>query len=108
MSISPINMTTVNPSSPQDQSQGLSQPQASGQAQGTSQAQEMSQAQGASQTQGSEPSLKQVQHAVDQINNVVQTANTDVRFKVDHSSGRVVVQVMDTHNNEVLRQIPSK
>ena len=86
MSISPINMTTVNPYSAPDQSQ----------------------TQGSSQAHGSEPSLKQVQHAVDQINNVVQNSNKDVQFKLDHSNGKVVVQVMDTQNHQVIRQIPSK
>lgn len=110
MSISPVNVTTVNQYSAPDQSQG--QVQGSNQTQGSNQSQESSQVQGQSQTQGSghtaEPSLKQIQAAVDKINNVVHSANTDVQFKVDHSSGRVVVQVMDTHNHEVLRQIPSK
>jgi len=52
--------------------------------------------------------VKQVQHAVDQINNVVQNSNKDVQFKLENSNGKVVVQVMDTQNHQVIRQIPSK
>ena len=94
MSISPINMTTITQYQPAGQDQVPSQN--AGQSQNTA------------PSQGTEPSVKQVQHAVDQINNVVQNSNKDVQFKLENSNGTVVVQVMDTQNHQVIRQIPSK
>ncbi len=62
----------------------------------------------ASQPQNGEPTQAQLNHAVNQINDVIQTSNKDVLFSVDNQSGRFVVKVMDTQTNEVIRQIPSK
>jgi flagellar protein FlaG len=61
-----------------------------------------------SQSQQGEPTQAQLNHAVNQINDVIQTSNKDVLFSVDNQSGRFVVKVMDTQTNEVIRQIPSK
>ncbi len=113
MSISPINMTTITQYQPASQDQVSNQNQVQNQAPSQSQAPSQDQApvqnQAApNQSQGTEPSVKQVQHAVDQINNVVQNSNKDVQFKLENSNGKVVVQVMDTQNHQVIRQIPSK
>ncbi|MBY0578120.1 MAG: flagellar protein FlaG [Burkholderiales bacterium] len=55
-----------------------------------------------------EPTLDQLRQAVNQINQEIQFANKDIKFSLDNQSGRVVVKVMDTQTNEVIRQIPSK
>ena len=55
-----------------------------------------------------EPSLEQIKQAVNQINQTIQSVNKDVQFSVDQQSGRVIVKVVDTQNNQVIRQIPSK
>jgi len=109
MSISPINMTTITQYQPASQDQVSNQSQAPSQSQAPNQDQAPVQNQAApNQNQGTEPSVKQVQHAVDQINNVVQNSNKDVQFKLENANGKVVVQVMDTQNHQVIRQIPSK
>ena len=55
-----------------------------------------------------EPSIDQLKQTVDQINQNIQLVNKDIQFSVDQQSGRVVVKVVDTQNNQVIRQIPSK
>lgn len=46
--------------------------------------------------------------AVQQINDFVQTVQRDLRFSVDEGTGRVVVTVRDSKTDEVIRQIPSE
>lgn len=53
------------------------------------------------------PNTEQVKQAVDKINAVVQGFDREVLFSVDHDSGKIVVKVMDTARNVVIRQIPS-
>lgn len=57
---------------------------------------------------GNSPSLEQVQQATNQINKVVQNYDQSLQFAVDQSSGKVLVQVVDTTNHKVIRQIPSQ
>lgn len=111
MSISSANMTTITQNfqslSVQDPGSAPNTGSApnAGQAQNTGPAPNTGQAQNTAQ---GEPSVKQVQQALDQINSFVQSSNKDVQFSLDHSSGKILVQVMDTQNNQVIRQIPSK
>ncbi|TCT06967.1 flagellar protein FlaG [Paralcaligenes ureilyticus] len=52
-------------------------------------------------------SVEQVKQAVSKINTMVQGFDREVLFSVDHDSGKIVVKVMDTARNVVIRQIPS-
>ena len=58
-------------------------------------------------TRAAEPlSTKDLSSAVDHINELVQQIHRELRFSVDDSSGRVVIKVLDSETEEVLRQIP--
>ncbi|NNM82276.1 MAG: flagellar protein FlaG [Burkholderiales bacterium] len=61
-------------------------------------------------TQNTEPAhtVDQVKQAASQINKVIQSFDQSLQFVVDQSTGKVLVQVVDTANNQVIRQIPSK
>jgi flagellar protein FlaG len=54
-----------------------------------------------------EPSLQQVQQAVQAINRVLQTSSSSLEFSVDQSTHRTIVRVVDTESGELIRQIPS-
>ena len=50
-----------------------------------------------------------VQQALDQVRKAVNNVAPDsLQFSVDSSSGKMVIQVMDTQTNQVLQQIPSE
>ncbi len=49
-----------------------------------------------------------VSEAVNAINAQVQRVSQNLKFFVDHDSGRVVVKVMDGETDKVIRQIPSE
>ena len=55
-----------------------------------------------------EPSVGQVQQAVQKINTNLAAQSQGIEFSIDSSSHRIVVKVVDQSNNEVIRQIPSK
>jgi flagellar protein FlaG len=61
--------------------------------------------QGASQTGVPAENLDK---AVERINRELQGANRGLRFSIDDQSGRIVVKVVDTKTDEVVRQIPSE
>jgi flagellar protein FlaG len=46
--------------------------------------------------------------AVDTINRRLQDSSQQLRFAVDHDSGRMVVRVVDTATDQTIRQIPSE
>lgn len=46
--------------------------------------------------------------AVDQMNSMAQAFHRSVRFNLSHESGKVQVNVVDTDNDKVIREIPSK
>lgn len=50
---------------------------------------------------------QQVQQAVLTINRVLQTSNSNLEFRIDQSSKRTIVRVVDTESGELIRQIPS-
>lgn len=50
----------------------------------------------------------QVKLAVADVNKVIKTLNASLEFQVDEATGMNVVKVVDTDNNEVIRQIPSE
>lgn len=47
-----------------------------------------------------------VERAVTQVNQFIQTLNRDLQFTVDEHSGRTIIKVLDSETKEVIRQIP--
>jgi len=62
------------------------------------------------ETQEVEVELSQeaLEKVVSQLNAYIQNTQRDVDFSVDDSTGRVVVRVIDSESEEVIRQIPSE
>ncbi len=56
--------------------------------------------------QSSGGSQEDLQAAVDQLNQTANAFNRSVRFDLSDESGRVQVSVVDTDNDEVIREIP--
>lgn len=54
------------------------------------------------------PAVAEVKEAVSRLNVYVQTLRRDLQFRVDESTDRVVVTVVDTETKEVIRQIPTE
>jgi len=56
------------------------------------------------------PSLtvEEVDYAVNVLNHVMTTINRSLNFKVDQSSGRTVISIIDRDTDEVIKQIPSE
>ncbi len=50
--------------------------------------------------------VTQVESAVSQISEFVQNLQRDLQFSVDEDSGRIVIKVIDSQTDEVIRQIP--
>ena len=46
--------------------------------------------------------------AINQLNGYMEETHRSLRFSIDDDSGRTVVRVIDTENDEVIRQIPSE
>ena len=55
-----------------------------------------------------ELSQEALEKVVSQLNSYIQNTQRDVDFSVDDSTGRVVVRVIDSESEEVIRQIPSE
>ena len=55
-----------------------------------------------------ELSQEALEKVVSQLNAYIQNTQRDVDFSVDDSTGRVVVRVIDSVSEEVIRQIPSE
>lgn len=49
-----------------------------------------------------------VQSAVSDIADYVQTVNRDLEFSIDDHSGRIIVKVLDSETQQIIRQIPSE
>ena len=47
-----------------------------------------------------------VEAAVSQISEFVQNLQRDLQFSVDENSGRIVIKVIDSNTQEVIREIP--
>lgn len=54
------------------------------------------------------PDAKQLNEALDTINQKLQDSDQQLRFALDKDSGRMVVRVVDTATDQVIRQIPSE
>lgn len=66
---------------------------------------EVSSIQGAQKPSGS---TTPVSEAVSHINNYVQNISRKLEFSVDDKTDRVVVKVLDSETEEIIREIPSK
>ena len=55
-----------------------------------------------------ELSQEALEKVVSQLNAYIQNTQRDVDFSVDDATGRVVVKVIDSESEEVIRQIPSE
>ena len=53
-------------------------------------------------------SVQQVESAVSKISDFVQNFQRDLQFSVDKDSDRLIVKVVDSETQEVIRQIPSE
>ena len=49
-----------------------------------------------------------VDEAVETINRKLQEGSQQLRFAVDHDSGKMIVRVVDTATDQTIRQIPSE
>ena len=54
------------------------------------------------------PNREELQEAVAQLNQHIQQIQRDLHFSVDDTSGRTVVQVVNSETEEIVRQIPSE
>lgn len=55
-----------------------------------------------------ELSQEALEKVVSQLNAYIQNTQRDVDFSVDDATGRVVVKVIDSESEEIIRQIPSE
>jgi len=53
-------------------------------------------------------SREQLQSSINAVNGFVKSINSEVEFSLDKDSGEMIVKVMDTSTNEVIRQMPSE
>lgn len=60
------------------------------------------------ETVNSQAVQEQVQAAVAQMNEYIQSTQRDLNFTYDPSSGETVVKVLDRSTQEVIRQIPDE
>ncbi len=55
-----------------------------------------------------EMSRDELESVVSQLQDYVQSIQRDMKFHIDDATGRVIVQVVDSNTQEVVRQIPSE
>ncbi|GAB3537640.1 hypothetical protein GCM10027343_01330 [Noviherbaspirillum agri] len=60
------------------------------------------------QQPGTVPNMRELDHALDNINKIVQIQSPGLEFSIDPDSNRTIVKVIDRQTQEVLRQIPSE
>ena len=58
------------------------------------------------QAKQEEVSLEQVERNVEQTNQAAQNANRTLNFSVERDTGRIIIKVIDTETDEVIREIP--
>jgi flagellar protein FlaG len=54
------------------------------------------------------PAQEPLDEVVSELNNLVRELHRELRFAVDDASGEVVVKVVDSETDEVVRQIPGE
>ncbi|MEQ1602940.1 MAG: flagellar protein FlaG [Methylophilaceae bacterium] len=57
---------------------------------------------------GEQPDAKEMQGAVDELNKAMLASAQNIQFSMDQDLGKIVVKVMDTETQKVLRQMPSQ
>lgn len=62
--------------------------------------------QGLSPSENEPVSLENMEKTLRQINQTTEAFNVGLRFKVHEESDRMMVQIIDTEKNEVLKEIP--
>ena len=55
-----------------------------------------------------QPTQRELRQAVDELQRKAQSFSPNLRFSVDHDTGRTVVRVTDANTQEVIRQIPAE
>ena len=55
-----------------------------------------------------QPSVRQIDAAIEAANRSVRAVTTNLKFEKDNSSGKIVVRVIDSETQQVLRQMPSE
>lgn len=60
------------------------------------------------QAQRKQPTSEQVQKAVENLRQAVQSSSANLQFSVDGDTGRTVIRVVDGDTKEVIRQLPSE
>ena len=55
-----------------------------------------------------EPSITQVREATKSIKELLPPSAKDLQFSIDDDSGKIIVKLIDTNTQTVLRQIPTK
>ena len=53
------------------------------------------------------PSQQQVEAAVKHVAGVIQSRASDLKFSIDHDTGKTIVRITDQKTGEMIRQIPS-
>lgn len=53
-------------------------------------------------------SKNEVVDAIDQLNNTIQIFNKKLRFQYHEHEGQIVVQIINSNTDKVIREIPSK
>lgn len=53
-------------------------------------------------------SAEAARHAAREINDFIKSSSANIEFTVDSESDRLVVRVVDSENNQLIRQIPSE
>lgn len=59
-------------------------------------------------TQNAEASRRELQQAIERLNDQVKKNNYNLSFSVDEASRHVVVRIRDANSGEVVRQIPNE
>lgn len=54
-----------------------------------------------------QPNAKEMQQAVENLNRVIATSLQSIHFSMDEESGRIIVKVLDSETQKVLRQVPN-
>lgn len=60
------------------------------------------------QTEHAPTPVQELQRAVSILNELIAPVTSSVSFKIDDSTGKTVIRVMDTDTNTLIRQFPSE
>lgn len=60
------------------------------------------------QAQRRQPTSEQVQKAVENLRQAVQSSSANLQFSVDGDTGKTIIRVVDGDTKEVIRQLPSE